>query len=74
MLCLKTMKGLKLVVVTTAVCIVLLTGCGAQEAAQRTPVAKFHFDPAARYQTIEGWGGLLANWHWVDGASGPSTQ
>lgn len=62
-----------LVVLTMAVCIALLPGCGAQEAAQRTPVAKFRFDPATRYQTIEGWGGLLANWHWVDGASGPST-
>lgn len=37
------------------------------------PAISFPFDPSVRYQTIEGWGGLLANWHWADGASGPAT-
>ncbi|GEM_PF-5027035 len=31
------------------------------------------FDPSVRYQTIEGWGGILNNAHWIDGGAGPKT-
>jgi O-glycosyl hydrolase len=51
----------------------LFAACTASEFSVRAPQAVFAFDPAARHQTIEGWGGLLANWHWADGASGPGT-
>lgn len=50
-----------------------LAACGAAEPVRRVPAAQFRLNPSVRYQPIEGWGGLLANWHWADGASGPST-
>lgn len=56
-----------------ALCLALSPACTLRESNQRAPLAEFRFDASARYQTIEGWGGLLANWHWVDGASGPGT-
>jgi len=54
-------------------CFVSQISCHGGETPERAPVTRLHFDSAIRYQTIEGWGGLLANWHWMDGASGPST-
>ncbi len=56
-----------------ALCLALLPACSSSQFSVRTPRTVFAFDPAARHQTIEGWGGLLANWHWSDGASGPAT-
>ena len=57
----------------TAACLLAAPACRVAEPPSRARVAAFTFDSSVRYQTIEGWGGLLANWHWVDGASGPST-
>jgi O-glycosyl hydrolase len=55
----------------------LLAACSATFDHRAGSAAAIHlrYDPAIRYQTIAGWGGLVRNWHWDKPfVKGPSTS